>query len=561
MSTIGTSLQHLSRTSVLAMQGPYYRLPKGQTAKYLPLSSVNGKQPGASSSGISFDYLYDGLKNLSDILNKRSKSYQVERQTTRTEFNRAMSEAGKSGASLKNIDYKAASQKTETVLGRAQKAADSLGETVKEAGLDKNARQSINGGLSAFMKYLKESRETDDDYYDKNDKIDKNSDDDEKEKAEAAAKEVKDTWEKATGVTGEETEEAVAAADKATAEVSHYAEVGAGTAAFMQQGAENILSYVERFEQIGRFDADAKRMDAVLTAFEDEAARSGNLSEAAGKLDDFAAKYQMDSEPDSTAVSTGVLTEYGVGIAKWGQEAKPHLTDSIRAVRDFLREGREASSETTAKARTAAETLAELAEGYTEATKLNQDDRQWLEDSARDMKALTKQAAKPFEYVGAIANFSRDYAAAETEADKTALATANDIQAALAGYNDNLAHLQDRRGMSTRFDSASRADGDGFLHDLEKIGLNVGFTGVISADTDKLATALKNDPEGTEKILGVNGLGGKMSESVARSSFRTGHTAATINYLGDRASSLLSPRVTAMAMLYGNGSNFMDMYL
>jgi len=121
--------------------------------------------------------------------------------------------------------------------------------------------------------------------------------------------------------------------------------------------------------------------------------------------------------------------------------------------------------------------------------------------------------------------------------------------------------LQDRRGVSTRFDSASRADGDGFLRDLQNIGITVGFTGTISADTDKLAAALKENPEEAEKLLGADGLGGKISESVARSSFRTGHTAATINYLGDRASSLLSPRVTAMAMLYGNGSNFMDMYL
>lgn len=545
MSTIGTSLQNLSRTSVLTMQGPYYRLPKGQTAKYLPLSSVNGKQPGASSSGISFDYLYDGLKNLSDILNKRSKSYQVERQTTRTEFNQAMSEAGKTGASLKNTDYKEAAQKTEMVLAKAQKAADSLGETVKESGLNKNARQTINGGLSAFMKYIEDDRR---------------DDEDEKEKAAKAAQEVRDTWEKAAGVTAEETEKAVAAAEQADDEVSHYAEVGAGTAAFMQQGAENILSYIDRFEQIGRFDADAKRMEAVLTAFEDETSRSQNLTLAAARLDDFAAKYQMDSEPDSTAVSTGVLTEYGAGIAKWGKEAEAHLTDSLQAVRDFLREGRDASAETTAKARTAAETLAELAEGYTEATRLNQDDRQWLEDSAHDMLALTNQAAKPFEAVSAIANFSRDYAAADTEADQTALAAAKDIQSALEGYNNNVAHLQDRRGVSTRFDSASRADGDGFLRDLQNIGITVGFTGTISADTDKLAAALKENPEEAEKLLGADGLGGKISESVARSSFRTGHTAATINYLGDRASSLLSPRITAMAMLYGNGSNFMDMY-
>lgn len=548
MATISANMQGLSLSAVLATQGPYYRTKKGQSAKYLPLSSVNNKQVGINYAGFSDNFLFGGLDK--NIFNSLNKSYKVQKHTSRSEFNQAMSEAGKTASSLKNINYQKAEAKKEQVRNATKEAATALQESLKNVGFSKKQREILTDNLNNFRKFAETA--------------DKSVQSDEA-KAEEAVNAVRESWEDKAGLKADAALEADVASEVALTEVEHYLNLGDGTAGYLQNGVDSLKSSLDRFEQLGRFDIDAKRVSALLNTVQEEAEHSRNLADAVGKLGDFAAAYEMDDDAKSTSISLSVLQEFTEGLDVFDESVTRQLNESIGAVQNFLREGKQATPETLAKAKDATGFLGEVAEAYAEGVKLNRNDQDWLLTSANDMRDLAKKAVEPFKQLATLENFVGDYRSASKEALDVNHETAKEVASLLDNYNDTVGHLHDRRGQSTRFDSAyhrgSNAEDSKFMSSLTSIGINVNFTGVVSVDTDKLSNALRDNPDKVEQILGKDGLAGRIANSVASSGYQSERMSPTINSLAARSSALLSPRWTVAAMMYGNGGNFMDMYL
>jgi len=546
MATIGTSLQGLSLSSVLAAQGPYYRTQKGQTAKYLPLSSVNNKQVGINYAGFSFNFLYEGLDD--SLVNSLNKSYKVQKNTSRTEFNEAMGEATRVSSALRNINYQKAEEKAEKLKEGAKESAETLKNFIKSADFGKKERESLTEALSAFQNFV--------------DSPGKDVSVGESE-AGTSVQSVGAALEINAGLSSEQAASASVAAQTAMDEVDHYLSVGEGTAAYLRKGLETIQGSIARFEQLGRFEIDTKRANAVLGTMQQELTRSSKLTEAVEELSGFAGAYKLDDDANSTEISLDALTKFSRGLPNFDEDMTKRLNNSVGAVRQFLAEGKYAADSTVAEAKEATGVLADMAEIYADSVALTQEDQNWLWTAANDMKNLSQGANEPFKELGRLKSFADDYRVAEKEAVGAARDMADDIQALLNKYNDTVTYLQDKRGMSTRFDSVnlrSAGETQEFTHSLKDIGVSVDFTGALTTDKEKLTTALQESPDKVAKALGEGGLADRIEKSVSQSSYQTGRLSPTINSLAARSTSLLSPQWTVAAMMYKSGGYFMDMY-
>lgn len=509
-----------------------------------------GKQTGINYAG--YDY-FDTILGKKNTLNNMISEYDSGKSTFKTEFKAAMNTAKSTSSSLKSVDYQNKSA-TEKVSSQASAASDSLSKLVNNSSRLSDAKKSeLTSGISAFKQYAASPKSVGSSAA---------------AQAKNAVSAVKSAVEEETGLNAESAKSANEAATKAAADAKHYAESGSGIAKTISNGVDSISSYLNYFEKTGKFEADASRMGAVLNTIQSEVTRSVDFQNSVQSVGNFVNSYNTDDETqESLAGSLGTLQNFAEGFGAIDETSAENISDGIAAISRFLTEGADASEETVAAAKEAVTVLKDFADTYESATALGVNDAKALSESAANIQAAAQEANKPFEDIAALENFGANYQEAEKSAFTNAKNTAQEIEKLIKNYNETVNYLNDNVGLSTRFDSFANSFNDSkyFSKSLESIGISVKSSGELSVDTDTLTKALQTNPNSVERILGQDGLAGRLDKKVSMSDYQADKMFPAINsYLGgsvESTRSMYSSKLAIASMMYNNVGSFMDMYI
>ena len=142
----------------------------------------------------------------------------------------------------------------------------------------------------------------------------------------------------------------------------------------------------------------------------------------------------------------------------------------------------------------------------------------------------------------------------------------SNIKSFVSDYNDATNFFSENSSVSTRVSRLSSTFADTIYNakTYAKIGINVDTsTGKVSINETKLITALKENPDRVENLLGENGLAGKAANKISLAESQKSNLFPSVTtMLGSTVStaSLYSPKTMTAMTNYTNIGNLIDMY-
>ena len=516
------------------------------------LSSLLGVKTQTGVNYASFDYL-DAMLAEKKTLSEMFSEYDKGKNTFKSEFKDEMKSVASASSALKKIDYKGTGTATAKAGEQAQNAAKTLSEYVNKSNMTEAQKSNLTDALNSFKNYAANP---------------KGANNGAAQTGKTAANLLKAAVTKETGLDEKEAVAAKTAADKTAATADYYAEDGKKNADTMANGLRSITSYLNYFESTGRFEADAAKMNNVLNSLAGEINRAAEFQNNVNAAGNFVDEYKTDAETsENLANAVGSLQNFADGLEGLAVAAADENTaKDIAAVRQFLTEGQKATDETTANAKTALSRLTALADNYREA--LNADiDKDEFAKSAATVQRAADSVAQTYGQIGIVEDFDKSYESAQKTNSAVAQKTAKEINGLIDDYNDTIKYLRDNTGLSNRFDGFAKsfADAKYYANSLESVGITVQDNGTLKVDADTLASALQNNPNSVERILGGDGLAGRIDRNVSMSDYQAERMFPSIDtYMGGvdtSSSAFYSSNMMIFPMMYGNIGNFMDMYM
>jgi flagellar hook-associated protein 2 len=151
--------------------------------------------------------------------------------------------------------------------------------------------------------------------------------------------------------------------------------------------------------------------------------------------------------------------------------------------------------------------------------------------------------------------FANEYLTAEKSAEKNAASNEDsrvtNVKNLVRDFNSTMSYLNENRGMSNKMSALADNFGNSKLTDsLSEIGISVNSQGLLSLNENTFSSALNNNFEGVNSILGSNGLAGQLDKNINLANYQSDKLFTSIT---DYAN---NQRQDDAESLYGNNANY-----
>ena len=201
-----------------------------------------------------------------------------------------------------------------------------------------------------------------------------------------------------------------------------------------------------------------------------------------------------------------------------------HLNESTRDLemrREIAKEAaKEVAKDEQREARREAMEAERAQQAEARQAEIEQQQEEMREAQAEQMAAPASEESREDD---AAANRRGD--AVQSVAEENAAAVLQSVQQLVQGYNDATDFLESHRDVSGKVSALAdgftrQREGDDLPSRLAEVGINVGETGRLSVDVDRLSSSLKNNPDAVGSTLGRDGLSGRAKTQIRRMDFQ-----------------------------------------